>query len=297
MAEFSISDAALTGFRVVREHPRAVLAWAAFQLVFSLLVQAVVLATASPELLAMMGDPSRVDPGRAAVFLGQLVRLAAVVLPLALIYYAIVLAAMNRIVLRPGDDRFGYLRLGGDEVRQLGLVVLGALVFFGIELVLTLAIGLIIGLLEGTRAIASSAILPLILVYAVMILFAVRFSLASALTFDRGRVDLFGSWALTRGRFWPLLGTLVLTLALALVIEALGFVIVRAVQMIAAGGDLRALMARPGAAASSSPFAPANLVAVMLNAVVTALLWPILLTPAPEIYRAIAGSGRAAAYS
>lgn len=294
MAEFSISDAALTGFRVVREHPRAVLAWAAFQLVFSLLLQAVILGTASPQLMALMGDPSRVDPARAAVFLGELTRVAAVALPIALIYYAVVLAAMNRIVLRPADDRFGYLRLGRDELRQFGLVLLAGLVFFAIELVLTIGVGVVIGLLQGGRATASSVIAPLVLVYVAMVLFAVRFSMASALTFDRGRVDLFGSWALTRGRFWPLLGTLVLTIALAVVITALGFVIVGAVQIIAAGGHTPG---QAGTAAPVSVLSPSNLIALLLNAVVTALLWPILLTPSPEIYRTIAGPGRSAATS
>ncbi len=289
MAEFSISDAALTGFRVVREHPRAVLVWAAFQLVFSILMRTLIAATASPDLMALFANPGALDPTRAALMLTQMMRMAMVLLPFALAFYAMLLAAMNRIVLRPAEDRFGYLRVGRDELRQLGLIALASVVFFGIELVLALVAGLLMGVLGVVKAAPSSLFVPLLLVYAALIAVAVRFSLASAITFDRGRVDLFGSWRMTKGRFWPLLGALMLTIAFTLVIGLLGFVISGAVQLIAAGGDVGALFSR--SAPTGSPFSAPNLVAFVLNAVITALVWPILLTPAPEIYRTLVARG------
>ena len=244
MAEFSISEAALTGFRVVREHPRAVLVWAAFQLVFSLLMRALVASTAGPDLIALMANPTPPDQARASLMLGQLIRLAVVVLPFALVFLAILMGAMNRIVLRPAEDRFGYLRLGGDEVRQLCLIALASVVFLGIEVAAAIVAGLLIGVVGGGRASPSSLILALVLVYVAVILFAVRFSLASALTFDRRKVDLFGSWRLTRGRFWPLFGALVITIALAMVIGLLGFVITSALQLVATGGDVGAVFSK-----------------------------------------------------
>lgn len=47
-------------------------------------------------------------------------------------------------------------------------------------------------------------------VFVFLIWLAVRLSLASPLTFDTRRVRVFGSFALTRGRFWSLLGAYLL---------------------------------------------------------------------------------------
>ena len=42
---------------------------------------------------------------------------------------AILGAAMNRAVLRPSEERLGFMRLGADELRQLGLGCLMLVVF------------------------------------------------------------------------------------------------------------------------------------------------------------------------
>ena len=54
MADFSIQDTAFTGFGVVRQHPRALLAWWLFALVFSAGLSAGFVGLAGPDLANLM---------------------------------------------------------------------------------------------------------------------------------------------------------------------------------------------------------------------------------------------------
>ena len=109
--------------------------------------------------------------------MGQMMRVAVVVLPVWLAYHSILLAAMCRVVLRPAEDRFGYLRLGSDELRQLGLVVLAGLVFFAIGFAVAFGAALLLALTSGGAPSPASLLAILFLLYAALIMVAVRFSL------------------------------------------------------------------------------------------------------------------------
>src|SRR5580698_129789 len=120
VAEFSAADVALHGFRVVWERPRSVLYWAALQLVFSVGLTVFVTLSAGPvvDKLADVGFQPGVDPAQALALIRQILPTYVAILAAGLVFYAVLSAAMNRAVLKPGDDAFGYLRLSTDELRQ-----------------------------------------------------------------------------------------------------------------------------------------------------------------------------------
>ncbi|HLZ83275.1 MAG TPA: hypothetical protein VKQ54_06870 [Caulobacteraceae bacterium] len=290
MADFSIQDVAFTGFRVVRQHPRALLAWWLFSLVFSMLVGLVFFSLAGADfvkLMAMSRQPT-LDPTAFFALASRLAPAYLIFLALALASNAVLGAAMIRAVFRPQDDRLGYLRVGADEARQLGLLALMFLVFTGVYFGVVV-VGVMVRVLVAATRIAPDAVLVLLFfgVVAVMLFLAVRLSLAGALTFDTRRINLFGSWSLTRGRFWRLFGTYLLVFALVLVVYLLSLLLIFAVGALLNGGTPTADVASSGAGSLGNYFSPVWLVQTVLGAGVSALITPLVFTPAAAIYRAL----------
>ena len=300
MGSFSISEAAFTGFRIVRERPRAVVAWAIIQLAISLTVGGAAIAMAGPDLMRLraLGATAGVkDSGEALALLGRLAPAYGLMLFFFLVFSPLLYAAMNRAVMRPADDRFGYFRLGADELRQFVLMLLMVAVGVGIYLaaiVIAVAIGAVVAL-AAKPAVGLAVVLCVLAGVGAAIFLAVRLSLASAQTFATGKVTLFGSWALTRGRFWPILGTYVLAGAFAAVVYVLWFVLSFAI--VAAIGGVGALGAtmQPDLGSLTAFLTPAALAKTVLGAIVTALLWPVLGAPPAVIYLRLAAPTAGAA--
>ena len=119
---------------------------------------------------------------------------------------------------------------------------------------------------------------------------SVRFSLAPALTFHTRRVNLFGSWALTRGRFWPIAGTYLLTFALTIVVLMLTYLVTIATVAVITG-NLSAVMAPSDMSSLRAFFTAPHIVQIILDAGVSALVWPVTLTPPAAIYLALVDKG------
>jgi len=299
VAEFSAADAAFTGFRIVWERPWAVAIWAGLQFVFGLALKLFMVVSAGPALmkLAAIGPQPNPDPSVAMALIQQVAPTYVVILIAALVFSAVFNAAMNRAVMRPQESRFGYLRLAADELRQLGLLVALTLLFMGVELVFLIVATVVLGVLGlalggGAMAVALGVAILLPAAICAVVFVGVRFSLAVPMTFATGRINLLGSWRLTQGRFWPLLGTYFLALVLSLVVGALTLVIAALVVGIIGGGwgGITTIM-QSNLSSVQSVLTPAQLAYLVITSIGAALSAPITMCPPAAIYRSLTGGG------
>ena len=144
---FSASEAAFTGFRLLAREPATWAVWAGVFVVISLVFGAGIVATIGPTLAEMMqsaGQPS-VDPTASLRVLSRILPFEGVLIVVSLGLYAVMFAAVNRAILRPGAGGPGHFALGGDELRQLLVLVILSVVLLAVYIVALIA-GFIVGL-------------------------------------------------------------------------------------------------------------------------------------------------------
>jgi hypothetical protein len=293
--QFSATDAALSGFRLVREHLKTVGIWAVLMTIASLIVSIITIKLAGPQMTAMMelsAEPSS-DPQatlKAMEGMGPLFLFSAVY---SLVIYSILLAGVNRLVLRPLDSAGAFLRIGADELRQAAVLILVNLILLAAYFGLVIVAGVFIGIGIAVGGAATGVILGVVLfagVLAAMVFLAVRLSFAGVLTFDTRKLSIRDSWDLTKGRFWPLFGAYFVALVLAIVVYALLLVII-AVVGATLGGGLSAMADafNPDMSSLATFFTPAGIVRTAFSGVLSILVLLIVFAPAPTIYTQLKG--------
>lgn len=300
---FSASEAAFEGFRLTRRAPLAIVLWALFYLVTSVVALALVggpmaAFVAQAEALEGVAEPS---PEQMAGLMGAYFAMLGLLLPIGLVSSAVMYAAVQRAVVRPAESAFGYLRLGADEVRVfvvcLVLAVL-AMVGFGVGGGVLGVLIVILSTTAGDGAAALVAILGGLALAAVAIWVSVRLSLALPITVAERRIAIFDSWGLTRGRFWPLLGMAILALILAMVVQFLGWIVFMPIFFLMGGG--LADLASPGFEAGDlgqifATLGPVVVVGAVFLGLLSALQMAIAYAPFGAAYQALKGEGTAAA--
>jgi len=284
MAGFSIQDAALSGFAAVRTHPRALLVWTPFAFLLSVLTQVLFIRLGGQEVdWSVLSQ----DPAQITAIAEKMLPVSAAFMAIGLVTNAIIQAAMMRLMLRPSASRFGYVRLGADELRQLGLGLVALAVVVGGYLICAVVVSVVAGALLTVAKPLGVLAFTAGLTGAIVALIAVgvRLSLAIPLTFASARVDLFGSWRLTRGLFWPILGTYVLVVVLFLVVRVFATILIFGLGGLALGHEMAALEAMPTSIAEC--FTPLRLIMALFGAFVTALTWPVVITPSARIYQSL----------
>lgn len=291
---FSASDAAFEGFRIVRRDPLAMLAWAllyivTFALAFALVGGSMIALAQQAEALKGVADPSMEE---LAPLFGGYMLVFAVVGPLSILVSTVLTAAIVRAVLEPGARKFGFMRIGMDELRLFGVYV----VLFALVCVYYLVVAVVCGVL-GAMAAASNQpwlFIPIFLVAIAAILgliwLSVRFSLVAPIVVAEKRIAIFDSFKMTKGRFWPLFGMAILAGVMSLVVSLLGMVIGLPFQLGLAGpfAQIKAGQAMLPILMQSAPLV---LGWALVNAVVSALQLAVLYAPFSAAYRDIKAAG------
>lgn len=289
MSGFKPAEAALEGFRITRENPRAFGAW--------------VLATVAVNIIGIVADgllPASVRDGLQTIssnqtptgpqLLDALIAVAPVLIS-GLAVQSIMAAAVYRLIFRHDDTRFGYLRLGGDELRLMALTVIYILMIIGLVVAVTMVAGIIVALASvGGAAIAgfvgaATGLFSL----GIIIYVLVRLSLAPVATFAERRLAVFESWTLTRGYFWPLLGAYALALACIVVIGlliVLVFTFVAGAIVLALGGKLTdvSAMVKPQGDSLSSYLSIGLIAYLLVNSIFSALYNAVIAAPGAVAY-------------
>ena len=289
---FSATDCAFEGFRVARRTPMTILIWAAAYVLFSALMFALVggsfiaLIAAATDLQGVTNPtPADLEPFWAA-YAGMMW-----ILPLSLVFSAVLYTASLRVVLHPAEKGFSYMRLGMDEVRvfvvTLVLCVLGAIagaVVFGLT-------GVLAGL-AGAAAGDAGGLIAFVLILAAIVFFiwlAVRFSLALPITVAEKKFAIFESWNMTKGRVWGLIGMTLIVIVMAIVVSILASIIILPLMFFT--GNISELAAMEGADIGQimSAMGPAIAIYVISNSIISALSLAIFMAPYAAAYRDIRG--------
>jgi len=287
MSKFSASDAAFSGFRLVRENLKTVAIWAVAMTVLSLVSNMLAIQFFGVQLqafLSYVSDTATPDPDEFARHLANLAPLMMWSLPYSFILNGVIFAAINRLVLRHDDSRMAFARLGAQELRQAAVWFLMSLV-----LVMVLFVGSALAGFLGALGGPTGAFLGLLTgvgSFCAMIYLAVRLSFASSVTFDTGKFTLFRSLPETKGLFWPLLSAYLLAVVMSVIVVLLMWMIIYAIGLIASG-DLTATgkMMRADTSSLQTYFTPAGIVQALFSGLITVLTTLIVFSPAPAIYR------------
>lgn len=290
---FSATEAAFEGFRIVRRNPLAILFWGLAYVLFFVAFFALVggqLAAILAQAEALQGgEPDMADIQALGMSYSALLGVG---LPLSIIVGAVLSAGVARGVLFPAQKAFGYLRLGGDELRVMAVsLVLGILMAVG-SFVLFMVVGVaaaLVGQANTGAGILTGVLLGLACV-ALAIWIAVRLSLAVPITVAEKRIAPFASFALTRGKALPILGMAVIAVIMSFLVSLLGSIVSLPVVMIT-GGGLQQLATMEGMSTAQilQAAGPGLLAWGVLNAIVSALQLAVLYAPFSAAYRDIKG--------
>lgn len=292
MSKFSASDAAFSGFRLVRENLKSVSVWMLVMTVFSIVSSIVMIQFFGKEMNAFSAsmpapgsDPNPEDMQKAFEALTPTLLFT---LPYMMLVNGVIFAGVNRLLQRPQDKGFAHLRLGMDEVRQATVWLMYNLVLFAV-----FAVGMALTNVLVSMGGAGGALLALLVLLTMIggaVYLAIRLSLATAATFDAGRIVFFKSMPLTKGQFWPMLGAYFLAGVMCVIVFLLLMAIVSGVAAILSGNiEASARLMRADTTSLKVFLTPLGMAQTLLSGVLSVLTTLILFTPAPTVYLALKG--------
>lgn len=288
MTGFSPGEAATEGFRLTRERPQAIGVWVVAYFGFTILLGWIAAVTLGPRAQEMLAEIKSAPSGSDAFWTlaAPMWPFFAAGVPVNLAFQSIFTCAVYRAILHPEDARSGYMRIGADELRMAGVNLLVSVIWtvaiFGVSLV-GLMMATTTGVI-GSPVVSLLGFLVSLGALGVAIWILVRLSLAGAITFSEHRIQIWKSWSLTQGRFWPLFSAYVLAFILGVIFfVVMSFVLSGAYTLIEHVSGLNLTRSETG------PVTPLIFLAGLITSAGTALLLScgtvILTAPSAEAYR------------
>lgn len=296
---FSATDAAFEGFRVARRNPMAILIWTVLYAVVAIgqmfaaggMMQSMLSMTEMME--DMEASPPTTIEGWAPLMQawGEMMGSMAWMLPMSMVLSAVLTAAVARAVLRPGEKAFGFVRLGMDEVRVFVVTLV-----IGILAAIFSMVVFFVAILGGAFALDAMGAwgglvmaLAIIVAIGLVIWMAVRWSLAIPITMAEKRIAIFDSFAVTKGRFWPLLGMALIAGVMAFLVMLLCSVVSAPISLMM-GMDIWSSMGGPQAEDIVRMFDVRNpwvIASAVVDAFTYALVLGVCHAPFAAAYKAI----------
>lgn len=292
MAGFSPTDAALEGFRIARQRPRALLACSLF--VFAISLLGVFIEVNMPREAREAREALQAqEPLEAGALLEAMTVLSPLLL-FGLLAQCVMAAAIYRILLHERRGSVRLFRLGPTELRLMALamvlLVLVMFAFAGAVLFAVLIAALASPFGEGAMYVTGTA--AWVFSLGVIVFVLVRLSLAPVITFDRGKLAILDSWPVTQGHFWRLAGAYVLAVACIFVVAALALMIflpVAGIVVFASGGTFADVsdIFRPPENSYASHFEPLRVAYMLVSSLFNALWYAVIAAPGAYAYKAL----------
>lgn len=306
---FSATDAAFEGFRLVRRNPVALVGWTLLYLVYTLATLFAAggmmrsMSVWMEQMEALEAGPPPSSPEALVPIMESYVAAMshmAWAIPLSLVIGAVLMAAIARAVLTPGTSGFGYMRLGMDEVRVFVVTIVIAILYSIAACIAVVAAavigGIAISAIEGWGALVM--VLAMLAAIAFMIWLAVRWSLAVPITIAQKKFAIFDSFAVTKGRFWPLLGMAFIAFVMVVIVSLLAGIVAMPISMMGGMSMFGSMSEDPTEMFRNfNPTNPWMIVSSVVNAFVYALTVAVLYAPFSAAYRDIVGPTEGAAAS
>ncbi len=277
MTSFSPTDAALEGFRIARENPRAVAAWWAVSFAGGVAMTAIMGGNGAGAAMNALAAANPSDPAAAlGLMQDAAVKLLTAMAPL-IVVQIFIQAGVLRLILKP-QGRAAPLALGGDELRVLLAMLITMVAAFGVVFIGTVIIGVL-------AAIGGAALVPLLsflLTIGAVLLVSVRLCLLAPFAIAEKRVNVLAAWRATRGHFMPILGALAIATILSLVISILGGGIIGAISTL--------LGLDPAPASVAAALSPGMIAVQVVQSLLQALSVVVMLAPPAIIWRGLAPS-------
>ncbi|ESQ80478.1 hypothetical protein [Asticcacaulis sp. YBE204] len=293
-------DFAFEGFRIIRERPILTAWWGVVLLAGIVLSTALLMSVAGAEWnvlasefdLFFRGLPLK-DPNAIPGLLLHFGPAYLLTVMLSLVFSAVITCAIYRAVLGGYSDRFGFLRLGKDEVRQVALSFILTFIVIVVGLICAVIIGVLGTLLSLIAGAVMKALIPIIGALTVMATIAfniwlmVRLSMVSVQSFEEGRLNITGSLKLTQGRFWSLLGGFIVAFLMAVVVAVLINSVYTALASLITGKDIKALseIPQPDMSQLANILSPLNALSLFVNGMIAPLTTAITVGAVASAYK------------
>ncbi|MGN6208281.1 hypothetical protein [Asticcacaulis sp.] len=287
-------DFAFEGFRIIRERPKLIAFWGAITLFGYGVMSLIMVHMAGPAVAQAfaMFQSGKLDPVTLNSLNQQIAPAILLCAPVYILMSSVLVCAVCRVVFGETDDRLGFLAFGWQEIRIMAVRAVSLIILFGVLAGISALAGLLGLLISGGNVQAAAGIQTLgyITAIGVALWLGIRLSLNGVQSFDLKRFDLFGSFTMTRDRFWSLFTGYATAFALAQVVAFLCDKIIEAIQVLALGLNVTGEIRMPDMTSVDSFLTPASVIATVLTfAFVMPLGISIELAASAAAYRTLRG--------